>query len=168
MTRLLADAAPPAPTLSWTAGAIAPQVAEHSYLEYIQSVIPDNFLAPFLSANVLSVLLVSAAILAALTACSRKEEPTAASQAVDAAKDSAQHAVDAAKDATDKAATATSESAQEAAGEAKNAVDAAREATGEAVSKAADATKEAAEKATDAGREAVTEAADKAKAAVKK
>lgn len=48
--------------VAMTAGAIAPQVAEHSYLEYIQSVIPDNFLAPFLSANVLSVLLVSAAI----------------------------------------------------------------------------------------------------------
>ena len=44
-----------------TAKAIAPRVAEHSYLEYIQSVIPDNFLAPFISANVLSVLLVSAA-----------------------------------------------------------------------------------------------------------
>lgn len=42
--------------------ATVPQVTEHSYLEYIQSVIPDNFLAPFLSANVLSVLLVSAAI----------------------------------------------------------------------------------------------------------
>lgn len=44
-----------------TAKAITPRVAEHSYLEYIQSVIPDNFLAPFISANVLSVLLVSAA-----------------------------------------------------------------------------------------------------------
>lgn len=33
-----------------------------SYLQYVQSIIPDNFLAPFLSANVLSVLLVSAAI----------------------------------------------------------------------------------------------------------
>ena len=30
--------------VAMTAGAIAPQVAEHSYLEYIQSVIPDNFL----------------------------------------------------------------------------------------------------------------------------
>lgn len=38
------------------------KVTEHSYLEYIESVIPDNFLAPFLSANVLSVLLVSAAV----------------------------------------------------------------------------------------------------------
>lgn len=34
----------------------------NSYLQYVQSIIPDNFLAPFLSANVLSVLLVSAAI----------------------------------------------------------------------------------------------------------
>lgn len=33
-----------------------------SYLDYVQSVIPDNFLAPFLSANVLSVLLISAAV----------------------------------------------------------------------------------------------------------
>lgn len=35
---------------------------EHSYLHYVESVIPDNFIAPFLSANVLSVLLVSVAI----------------------------------------------------------------------------------------------------------
>lgn len=33
-----------------------------SYLKYIESVIPDNILAPFLSANVLSVLLISAAV----------------------------------------------------------------------------------------------------------
>lgn len=32
------------------------------YLKYIESVIPDNILAPFLSANVLSVLLISAAV----------------------------------------------------------------------------------------------------------
>lgn len=38
------------------------KVTEHSYLHYIESVVPDNFIAPFLSANVLSVLLVSAAI----------------------------------------------------------------------------------------------------------
>ena len=37
-------------------------VTEKSYLHYVESVIPDNFIAPFLSANVLSVLLVSAAI----------------------------------------------------------------------------------------------------------
>ncbi len=37
-------------------------VTEHSYLEYVKSIVPDNFLAPFLSANVLSVLLVSCAI----------------------------------------------------------------------------------------------------------
>lgn len=33
-----------------------------SYLDYVQSVIPDNILSPFLSANVLSVLLISAAV----------------------------------------------------------------------------------------------------------
>lgn len=32
------------------------------YLKYVESVIPDNILAPFLSANVLSVLLISAAV----------------------------------------------------------------------------------------------------------
>lgn len=41
---------------------IVSKMAEHSYLEYVQSIVPDNFIAPFLSANVLSVLLVSAAI----------------------------------------------------------------------------------------------------------
>lgn len=38
------------------------KVTEHSYLEYVKSIVPDNFIAPFLSANVLSVLLVSGAI----------------------------------------------------------------------------------------------------------
>lgn len=38
------------------------QITEHSYFDYIQTVVPDNFLAPFLSANVLSVLLVAAAV----------------------------------------------------------------------------------------------------------
>ena len=33
-----------------------------SYLKYLESVIPDNILAPFLSANVLSVLLIAAAV----------------------------------------------------------------------------------------------------------
>ena len=33
-----------------------------SYLKYVESVIPDNILAPFLSANVLSVLLIAAAV----------------------------------------------------------------------------------------------------------
>lgn len=32
------------------------------YLKYVESVIPDNILAPFLSANVLSVLIISAAV----------------------------------------------------------------------------------------------------------
>ena len=34
----------------------------HSYFEYVESVIPDNVIAPFLSANVLSVLLIAAAV----------------------------------------------------------------------------------------------------------
>lgn len=37
-------------------------VEKSSYMAYIESVIPDNILAPFLSANVLSVLLIAAAI----------------------------------------------------------------------------------------------------------
>ena len=44
------------------AAPVVSKMAEHSYLEYVQSIVPDNFIAPFLSANVLSVLLVSAAI----------------------------------------------------------------------------------------------------------
>lgn len=35
---------------------------KQSYLDYVQTVIPDNILAPFLSANVLSVLLIAAAV----------------------------------------------------------------------------------------------------------
>ena len=53
------------------------KASQHSYLEYIQTIIPDNFIAPFLSANVLSVLLVSAAIglaIARLPRNSRSQE----------------------------------------------------------------------------------------------
>lgn len=52
-------------------------VKTQSYLQYVQSVIPDNFLAPFLSANVLSVLLISAAVgiaIAKLPKDSRQQE----------------------------------------------------------------------------------------------
>lgn len=52
-------------------------VKGHSYMEYIQSVIPDNVIAPFLSANVLSVLLISAAVgiaIAKLPKGSREQE----------------------------------------------------------------------------------------------
>ena len=49
-----ANVAMPAETASAVAG-----IAKHSYLEYVQSVIPDNFLTPFQTANVLSVLLIS-------------------------------------------------------------------------------------------------------------
>lgn len=58
-------------------GATAPAaVAEKSYFAYV-SVIPDNFLAPFLSANVLSVLLIAAAVglaIAKLPRDSRSQE----------------------------------------------------------------------------------------------
>ena len=50
---------------------------KQSYLDYVQTVIPDNFLAPFLSANVLSVLLISAAVgiaIAKLPSGSRPQE----------------------------------------------------------------------------------------------
>ncbi len=52
-------------------------VKSQSYLQYIQSVIPDNFLTPFISANVLSVLLISAAVgiaIAKLPKDSRQQE----------------------------------------------------------------------------------------------
>ncbi len=37
-------------------------IAKRSYFDYVQSVIPDNFITPFQTANVLSVLLVSVAV----------------------------------------------------------------------------------------------------------
>lgn len=37
-------------------------VGSSGYLHYIETIVPDNILAPFLSANVLSVLLISAAV----------------------------------------------------------------------------------------------------------
>lgn len=52
-------------SISGAAAAPLSSVANASgagYLKYIESVIPDNILAPFLSANVLSVLLISAAV----------------------------------------------------------------------------------------------------------
>lgn len=54
------------------------KVTEHSYLEYVKSIVPDNFIAPFLSANVLSVLLVSGAIGLAIAKLPRqsKEQET--------------------------------------------------------------------------------------------
>lgn len=54
------------------------KVSESSYLDYVKTIIPDNFLVPFLSANVLSVLLVSAAIGLAIAKLPRqsKEQET--------------------------------------------------------------------------------------------
>ncbi len=47
-------------------GAVAPvdlpAATQHSYLEYVKSVIPDNFITPFSTANVLSVLLIAVAV----------------------------------------------------------------------------------------------------------
>ena len=52
-----------APANISASGASAPaSVAGRSYMDYVQTVIPDNILAPFLSANVLSVLIVSALV----------------------------------------------------------------------------------------------------------
>ena len=34
----------------------------HSYLDYVESIVPDNFITPFQTANVLSVLLIAAAV----------------------------------------------------------------------------------------------------------
>lgn len=41
---------------------VAAKVTQHSYLEYVKTIVPDNLIAPFLSANVLSVLLIAAAV----------------------------------------------------------------------------------------------------------
>lgn len=52
-------------------------IKSQSYLQYIVSVVPDNFLTPFVSANVLSVLLISAAVgiaIAKLPKDSRQQE----------------------------------------------------------------------------------------------
>ncbi len=46
---------------SATAAAL-PDAVSHSYASYVQSLIPDNFIAPFASANVMSVLLIAVAV----------------------------------------------------------------------------------------------------------
>ena len=45
----------PAPDVSNKSGS-------HSYLDYVESIVPDNFITPFQTANVLSVLLIAAAV----------------------------------------------------------------------------------------------------------
>lgn len=50
-------------------------IAKRSYFDYVQSVIPDNFITPFQTANVLSVLLVSAAIGIAISRLPLKSKP---------------------------------------------------------------------------------------------
>lgn len=65
-----------APANISASGAAAPaSVAGRSYMDYVQTVIPDNILAPFLSANVLSVLLVSALVGIAIAKLPATSEP---------------------------------------------------------------------------------------------
>ena len=65
-----ANVAMPAETAPAVAG-----LAKHSYLEYVQSVIPDNFLTPFQTANVLSVLLISLAVGIAISKLPQNSKP---------------------------------------------------------------------------------------------
>lgn len=53
---------PASVTPAAAAADITSQIPKRTYFDYIQDVIPDNFVTPFATANVLSVLLVSAAI----------------------------------------------------------------------------------------------------------
>lgn len=55
--------------------ATSPDVGSNSYFDYVQSVIPDNFLSPFLSANVISVLLVASAVGLALSQLPKDSRP---------------------------------------------------------------------------------------------
>ena len=65
-----------APANISASGAAAPaSIAGRSYMDYVQTVIPDNILAPFLSANVLSVLLVSALVGIAIAKLPATSEP---------------------------------------------------------------------------------------------
>lgn len=41
---------------------VVSKIGKSSYLDYLQSIVPDNFITPFQTANVLSVLLIAAAI----------------------------------------------------------------------------------------------------------
>lgn len=45
-----------------TAPDISNKLGSHSYLDYVESIVPDNFITPFQTANVLSVLLIAAAV----------------------------------------------------------------------------------------------------------
>ena len=57
-----------APANVTTASAVAPEgIVQHSYMEYLLSAIPNNVIAPFLSGNVLAVLLIAAAFGLALS-----------------------------------------------------------------------------------------------------
>lgn len=49
-------------------------LSEHSYLEYARNIVPDNLLAPFLSSNVLSVLLIAVAVGLAIDRMPRESE----------------------------------------------------------------------------------------------
>lgn len=41
---------------------ISGKIGSHSYMDYLQNIVPDNFVTPFQTANVLSVLLIAAAV----------------------------------------------------------------------------------------------------------
>lgn len=45
-----------------TAPDISNKLGSHSYLDYVESIVPDNFITPFQTANVLSVLLIAATV----------------------------------------------------------------------------------------------------------
>lgn len=49
-------------------------ITGHTYTEYVLTIIPDNFLSPFISANVLSVLLVAAAVGVAIAKLPKKSK----------------------------------------------------------------------------------------------
>lgn len=58
-----------------TAASLEAVAPKQSYGDYMLTIVPDNFLAPFLSANVLSVLLISAAVGLAIAKLPRGSYP---------------------------------------------------------------------------------------------
>lgn len=58
-----------------TAAALETAVPKQSYFDYMLTVVPDNILSPFLTANVLSVLLISAAVGLAIAKLPRGSYP---------------------------------------------------------------------------------------------
>ena len=60
--------------VAMSTNALALPTAGHSYLEYARTIVPDNLLAPFLSGNVLSVLLIAVAVGLAIDKMPRESE----------------------------------------------------------------------------------------------